>query len=302
MVDPKQSLPSKSQNYLYAQSVFFTQFNDVDFYIEDEHKESLYYSVLNRLFPGVRIGRIFPLGGKPAVVQHAQTPARGRQRVHILDKDFDDLLGATVNFPTVVYLDRYCLENYILEPHAISRFIVSENPTLTEAAVKASFDVSSFVGETISNLRSLFFCFFLVQKHNLQMPNASQSVARFCDGRSRWQVESTRVSQYEQLVVTALTQKNVDFPAERKAYTRAFELNRRTRCSGANISGKYILALLLQRITMLFRVSGTNLDSAVYRIAEYCSLEGLQRVQEQVGKLLSSRVTSEIRLQRKPRR
>ena len=47
---------------------------------------------------------------------------------------------------------------------------------------------------------------------------------------------------------------------------------------------------------MLFRVSGTNLDSATYRIAEYCSLEGLQRLQEQVEKLLASRGQEETQI------
>ncbi len=165
MVDPQQSFPSKSPGYLYAQSVFFTQFNDVDFYVEDEHKESLYFSVLSRLFPGIRIDRIFPLGGKPAVIQHAQALRPGRRSIHILDKDFDDLLGATVVLPTLVYLDRYCLENYILEPLAICRFIVAERPTLTEAKVRTAFDVSKFLSDSISALRSLFLCFFLGTKN-----------------------------------------------------------------------------------------------------------------------------------------
>jgi hypothetical protein len=286
MVDSEQSFPRKSPNYLYAQSVFFTQFNDIDFYIEDEHKESLYFSILSRLFRGVRIDRIFPLGGKKAVIQHAQVPPQGRQSVHILDKDFDDLLGATVAFPTVVYLDRYCLENYILEPLAICRFIVAEKPTLTEAAVKMRFNVEKFLCESIADLRSVFFCFFLVQKHDLQMPNTSQSVARFSHGRDRWRIESTRVKQYERRVVAAVGHKSIDFATERRAYASAFELNRRKRFSGANISGKYLLALLLPRITSLFGVRGTNLDSATYRIAEYCNLAALRKLQEQITKLL----------------
>jgi hypothetical protein len=288
MVDQQQSFPSKSANYLYAQSVFFTQFNDVDFYVEDEDKESLYFSVLSRLFPRIRIDRIFPLGGKLAVVKHAQAPPAGRRSVHLLDKDFDDLLGTTVALPTVIYLDRHCLENYILEPLAIYRFIVAEKPTLTEAKVRAMFDVSKFLRDTVSDLRPLFLCFFLVQKHHLQMPNVSQSVAQFCNTKSRWRVESTRVKQYERRVATAIRNMSIDFSAERRAHATAFELNRRTRFSGANISGKYLLALLLYRITNLFRVPGTNPDSATYRIAEYCALVALRNLQEQVCQLLAT--------------
>jgi len=38
MVTPSESFPTKSRAYLYAQSVFHVQFNDVDFYVEDVDK------------------------------------------------------------------------------------------------------------------------------------------------------------------------------------------------------------------------------------------------------------------------
>jgi hypothetical protein len=288
MVSSQESLPTKSAAYLYAQSVFFTQFNDVDFYVEDEHKESLYFSILSRLFPGVRIERIFPLGGKTAVIDHAQLPSRARKKVHIIDKDFDDLLGKAIELPTLIYLERYSIENFILEPIAICQYIVSEKPTLTEAKVKTSFDIASFSRQTIADLRRLFFCFFMVQKHELGFENTSLSVARFSKSKQRWVVDQSLIKSYESKVAAAAAQNGVDLAEERTRYAAAFELNRRTRFSGCNISGKYIVALLLQRISTTFRVPGTNIDSATYRIAEYCTLIELRTFQNQVKSLITN--------------
>ncbi len=287
MLSPAESFPAKSLAYLYAESVFHTQFNDVDFYVEDKDQQSLYYSILSRLFSDINIDRIFPLGGKPAVIDHARNNRSGRKAVYILDKDFDDLLGATVNLPTVFYLDRYCIENYVLEPLAISRFVVAERPRLTERRVQSEFDAADFIRLSISSLRVLFFNFFMVQKHNLALDNCALPVARFTFRNRHWEIDARKVQEYNDRVAKAARTARIDLSKEQKMYAAEFELRRRL-VVGRNISGKYLLALLLRRISRLFSVPGTSLDSATFRLAEYCELSALRDFREQVAKKLSS--------------
>jgi hypothetical protein len=178
MVTKDESLPAKSRSYLYAESVFFVQFNEVDFYVEDEDSESLYYAIFSRLFPDIRIERIFPLGGKRAVLEHAQRQDAPNS-IYVLDKDFDDLLGIQLKKSNVFYLERFCIENHVLEPSAIAQFIVSEKPKLTVAKVHKLFDIQGFVAASIVALRLLFFYFFLVQRYGLHLQNTSSPIARF---------------------------------------------------------------------------------------------------------------------------
>ena len=111
MLTPEESFPSFSVGYRDAQSVFYEQFNDVDFFVEDEEQENFYYSILNKLFPGVQIEKITPLRGKPHVIQHAKNNHAKRKSVYIVDKDFDDLLGKIYKQPNLFYLDKYSIEN-----------------------------------------------------------------------------------------------------------------------------------------------------------------------------------------------
>jgi len=74
MVTLEESIPQYSAGYKQAQSSFYIQFNDVDFYIEDAWQENLYYCILSKLFPKLRIENIHPLCGKENALAHAKTP------------------------------------------------------------------------------------------------------------------------------------------------------------------------------------------------------------------------------------
>ena len=76
--------------------VFYTDFNDVNFYVEDGEQENLYEVILRKLFSGLKIARIFPLGGKTAVFQRAPSGHNDNIRnfrAYIIDRDFDFLPG-----------------------------------------------------------------------------------------------------------------------------------------------------------------------------------------------------------------
>ena len=65
MVNEDLSLPRRSEGGLAAVDVFYRSYNDFYFYVEDADQESLYFSILEKLFPDSEFSKIFPLGGKP---------------------------------------------------------------------------------------------------------------------------------------------------------------------------------------------------------------------------------------------
>jgi hypothetical protein len=71
-------------------------------------------------------------------------------------------------------------------------------------------------------------------------------------------------------------------------YAVDFEL-RKKRLVGRNISGKYLLGLLLRRVRTVFDVPGTQLESAAYRLAEYCTFSSLLHFQRSVSHVISRR-------------
>ena len=45
MVTLADSMPTKSDAFLKGIDIFYLQFNDVDFYIEDEEQENFYFEI-----------------------------------------------------------------------------------------------------------------------------------------------------------------------------------------------------------------------------------------------------------------
>ena len=130
MIRPEDNVPRKLDGYLFAQAVFYKQFNDASFYVEDAEQENLYVTIVRKVFPHLRIVRVFPLGGKDAVIKHAMLHRRDRSNVYLLDKDFDDLLRLKKATNNLFYLDRYSIENYLAEDDAIVSFVIAQDPSL----------------------------------------------------------------------------------------------------------------------------------------------------------------------------
>ena len=113
MITIEESIPTKNDAYKLGLDIFYVQFNEIFFYIEDEDQENFYFCILKKLFPDVVFEKIFPLGGKNAVIEESEKYLIDKKKVFIVDKDYDDILNRLVRNPNLFYLDRYSIENYV---------------------------------------------------------------------------------------------------------------------------------------------------------------------------------------------
>jgi hypothetical protein len=164
MITPEESIPRKSNSYLFGQSAFFRQFNDIDFYVEDEDQESLYKEILSKLIPEVRFVKVFPLNGKPNLLKHAATNSSTRKSVYLADKDFDDLLKKKIPLNNIIYLERYSIENYLVESSALMKLIISCKPRLTDQRIADKISLDNFIQDAIKEANNICLLYFLVQK------------------------------------------------------------------------------------------------------------------------------------------
>ena len=117
MITLEESIPAKNQNYRLAEDIFYFQFNDVSFYIEDEDQENFFFCVLKNLFSDIKIEKIFPLNGKDNVIRESTNNLGNKKKVYIVDKDFDDILCRIKTNDNLFYLERYSIENHLIESH-----------------------------------------------------------------------------------------------------------------------------------------------------------------------------------------
>lgn len=280
MTSNRENLPKWSANGLSALDVFFRDYNEVSFFVEDEDQENLYFEIFRRLFPNVSFDRIIPLGGKPAVLAHAKKPenAEIKNRVYILDKDFDDLLGKTEDIKDVYYLDRFCIENYLMEEDAITEVVVESRPKAKRSEIAKTLDLQSYFDETNGQLKHLFSLFFLAQLEGLEIENCRSKPEKYCDPRAPWKLLDSRIDNYLEAINDQCKQRAcgelVDFSEDHR-------LEHFHKCSLHEVvSGKFWLNLLFHYVKSHYSQGSITFESFVYRLAKNCTLQSLDPLRE----------------------
>lgn len=292
MVTLEESFPKFSDEYRCGESVFFHQFNDVDFYVEDEDQENFYLCILRKLFPDVRLENIFPLRGKQNLIKHASVPQPKRKSIYLVDKDFDDLLGRQCPQPNVFYLDRFCIENFLLEEKALIKFVIDENPRLKMANVKRALQFQSNWDDTVLQLSKPFALFYIAQKHNIMaLRSTSHSPDFFCRADDKCGVDEQRVSNYAKQIKGKASAQGLklDVVDELNLCSEKFELNRKAHLQGTNVSGEFILCLFANRIAKIFNFDHLpTLQSLAYRLAQECDFNTLADLGRKVRSYLKA--------------
>lgn len=276
-------LPTRSEDGLASLDIFYTEFNDVNFYFEDENQDNLYLFIVKKLFPDMKVTQVFPLRGKPSILAHYQDAANDaiKNRIYILDRDFDHFLGNESRFPGVFYWDRFCIESHLLETEAVVEVVIETCPKLNRDDVKTTLGVDAVINKSQQDLYKLFGLFLLVQKHNIDLKNTSENVERFCLNDHLWQIDETSVDDYCQSVKARMLNKEIpvslDFPYDDETAIVLLESDPQVA-----ISGKYILKMVYHLTKERFAMGAVTFYSFCYRVAKNCSFQSLKSLADGV--------------------
>jgi hypothetical protein len=283
-------LPARSSRGKAALDIFYADFNDVNFYVEDEEQENLYLEILRKIFGNIRITRIFPLGGKSAVFEHATSEANKgitSFKAYIVDRDFDQLLGKDLKHPNLFYLDRFCIENYLLEPAAVVELVIENHPKRKRAEVRNNLSPATQVPSLYSSLRSLFRLFFCSQSLDLGVRNSSLPPETFCKPKRLWELKGAAVSDYRADLQEAARAKDVCAALFDSQCDLAI-----SQTEGATdhqlISGKFVAAMLFHYIKSKYSLGSMTFESFAYRLAKNCTLRSMRPFALRVRSGLSS--------------
>lgn len=289
MPDTYPNIPERSERGRAALDIFYDEFNEVNFYIEDSEQENFYFQIFKTHFPNVKIERIFPLSGKSSVIGHARDNSNSKikARVYLLDKDFDDLLGKKIEQSNIFYLDKFCIENYLLEPKAFIEVAIECDPKLRFEPVKRAIDFEALLAEINDALSDLFAIFYLVQKHGLELKNCSEKPERFCLKNRLWKLDPSKLESYRiQFNELALQVGAPPITTDMSIDVRLEGFGR----SGKDeiISGKFVLAMFFHLLKHKFPVGNVSFSSLTYRLCKNCDLDEFRPVANRIKEYLAS--------------
>jgi len=260
MITIDESIPSKNSNYSLAEDIFYIQFNDVSFYIEDEEQENFFFCILKKLFPDISIDRIFPLNGKENVINECKNNRNDKKKIFIVDKDFDDILNKIEQIDNLFYLERYSIENHLIENKSLTEYIIGEKPKLKRDFINNTFDLNNTISTINNSLKDLVYLHLVVQKKCSNLKNISLNHERFFDFNNGNFIQKTQQFEiYRNSIISEL--ENIDrrltLNSQLNKVKKIIKLDSNDLCL-KHIPGKYLIKMIKQTIESLFGLVSRN--------------------------------------------
>jgi hypothetical protein len=290
MITIEQSIPTKSDAFLKGIDIFYTQFNDVNFYIEDEDQENFYHSILKKLFPEIRLDKIFPLRGKDNVLEKSKRHIGDKNKVFIVDKDFDDLLNKKVIQNNLFYLNEYSIENYLLDEEAIKEYIIDEKPRIKKREINTNFKFDKTFYECGKTFFELTLLHLLVQYKGLGLQNTSLPPERFVQLNNVICLKNSEINKYKLEIENKLKaiDKRFTLKSQIQKIKEIFNL-KNVKDIFKHIPGKYLVKYFKCKIEHLFSLASRNIDSFNIRLAKANDFSKLDFLKISVNNYLSGK-------------
>ena len=278
------SMPEYSDSANEALDIFYVGINEVNIYFEDADQENLYEQIVKKTVRNKKIARIFTLGGSSACLSHKSDPANEqiKNRFYVLDKDFTDILGTQDQDDNVIYLDRFCIENYLMETTAIIEFVVECLPKEKATEIKSKLEIDSYIEEISDCARDIFKKFLLCQVKGLPVKNTSLSAENFATHDKGWYFCEDLISNYDGKITTALQQMGFSADIVENLSDKIFDDFDRSSFHSVT-SGKFIMSLIFHRIKLKYTIGSVNFYSFLYRVAKNCEMVSLEERFEKIS-------------------
>jgi hypothetical protein len=279
-------IPERSVQAKSAKSVFFEDINDIDIYIEDTAfgYPKLFSVLFSRLLnEKYKVNKVFPLGGRRAVVDQHNEHSSDRPSLYIIDGDLFLLTGDTVNNQNGLYkFPYYCVENILCDQNAILSVMDEEEPVKSLEDLNGLFNYQEWLLNNEVKLFSLFVEYAVSMTLNPQEQTVAFKVSDLvsCNkGELSDAKLAVRIGDLKQAVIEYTSLE--DYESTRNNILTNFEL------SGLNkldvISGKdYLFPLLKTRAKSLVKTKVSDLNFKL-RLAKICSLNNINQAIEHIA-------------------
>lgn len=280
----KAGFPEASISFKRGLDILYSQFNDIDIYVEDAGKEYMYYQLFKFLLPGIKLAKIFSLGGKDNVVLEAQANSSNKNKVYLVDLDFDNILAKKQTIRNLIYLERYSIENYLVDEGAIKEQIREKKPSMTDAVIERLFIYKAEVSKIAEYLITPALAAILVQRYDLRIAYPSIEPYEYITYKSTKSYSAT-MSLFLTQVETALKAKDGRFTLAAKI--RAEKYNTRGIRRVDVIPGKWILTLLKEVLRREHLVSQKSDESFAYALAKDIDKSNLRFIVREIERIRS---------------
>lgn len=280
-----EGFPEASLAFLKGQDLLYKQFNTIDVYVEDTGKEQMYYNILSRLLPGVKLAKIFSLGGKTNVINEAKKNQRSKKKIYIVDLDFDDVLGIEEPIRNLIYLERYSIENYLVEKHAFYEQIREKKPSLTDKSIESLFIYEAELNNIENFLFDIALSSVVIKRYQLGIAYYKPCLHDFDTFYKLGMHNPPNVTNYYSEIDKALRQKDGRYRLTAK---KRIEYLRECSKRGLDfIPGKWIMCLFQSSLRGKKLIVQKEMSSFMYSLSKDIDVSELNFLKARILSIMS---------------
>lgn len=229
-----------SYDGLINRDLFYQSLNTINIYVEDRDKEYEYETIFGRLLgESIKIETIFGVGGKNELINAYNVKCKdssNAKNIFIADLDFDCILNKEmIEDKNFVYLDQYCIENYLIDKFAVKKFMKGRvKKTLEEVENIIKYD--DWFNRTTNDLYELFILFMIIQSKDIRMKNVNKSEHRYLKNTKdeSWQLDQSKYDEYYSEIKEELPNINQLIQEMDYRVNKELKLDKHTVISGKN--------------------------------------------------------------------
>jgi hypothetical protein len=273
-------IPERSVQAKSAKSVFFEDVNDIDIYIEDTAfgYQKLFAILFSRVLNDqYKVSKVFPLGGRKAVVDQHNKHSSDRPSLYIIDGDLFLLTGDAVDNMNGLYkFPYYCVENILCDNKALLTVLDEEEPVKSLEDIEGLFNYQEWLLNNENKLFSLFVEYAISMILNPQEQTVAFKVSDLVSSNKGELDDDKLRNRMESLKKTVIESTSLDaYESARNEILANFDL------SGLNkldvISGKdYLFPLLKTRAKALVKTKISDLNFKL-RLAKTCDVNNISQ-------------------------
>lgn len=267
-----------SESALLNRVLFYSDYNDINIFVEDEYKEFIYENIFQRMFNyKININKIYPMKGKKGVEKafreygHAYD---GKPAIYLVDGDFDLVMGKEmISSPNYIYLEKYNIESYYIDEKAVLKYMAGKMK-ITQKKVLEKIEYSGWKDMIYDAMKELFINYMIAQEVFPEEKNVgiSPHIYFYKNGYAN----TDKIESY----INQLKSRITDYDLKYDLYKRKFEIILSGDITKL-VSGKYLLASLSNYLREKTKVHFKE-DDFIYFLASFFDIKTLDFVRDRI--------------------
>jgi hypothetical protein len=277
----RSGIPKRSSERIYAES-YLDYKSDIFIFIEDtdESSRKIMLELIQRAIDeNIKIDRLHSCGNRKKVIEKFEERNEDRREIYIIDSDLYMLFENRRFEKGLVILDKYCIENYLLDINAIHKLLYEEAYIINDKEkLLQDFDYLKWFEEQNKLLLQLFKIYAIEKYNDLGIETVSYSVNSLRKRKGKGilcscdeSFISKRIEDLKILIISKIGK-------EKFIIDEVFIENQiNNRNSDIIVSAKdYILPLIFDRLKKFANNTSARNETLKFRLAQMINIKPFQ--------------------------